>query len=581
MSITFAVDDVEAVRAAPAQTSLRDAASRALSTEVHVVSHNAALVEDLPLSPRPRRTNQLVACVHRAFAEHRPLTLSPDHVWLAISQGFAIHVDTHAEQLRERLVRHQHRVSLTQQTLAEPRNVSEWEELVAGWSKLIGEHVGPGMVRLLDCDFSTTTSIERTAGRVVAMSAFKKYFTYEIVCICGIPQVTLEGSVEDWKSLRQRLDVLEEYDLAWWMRVVRPVADQLVATAEGRPDRDFWRSIYKPIEGYGGATATGWLMRLFPYLEETLGGFVRNPAAQKPKNAGVRENQWVGPAISPSTIPAGLNFAPVTMSVREQKRSLMLFSGFLGYRHLSDGALRPEVAWGVGEPAPFTRALDEILSSPDCSATPPVKDRAVSWPIDASIPAGLIELYERADGFSFCDFTVFSASQLRQVLHREDAKGIVVNNTYGLTFGSLAGRPVSVVRGAKRSLPIVFFDGDASAWEPEDIPVVADSFEEFLVKVASGQPFEPIGTLYDRLPESSHVLRRALRQCEGAPLRDLSTRERHTLVMELNWKNGTEAQQAFWWRSLRSTLKLEQPKDFYFQGRRSPIDIFELMGDTE
>ena len=45
----------------------------------------------------------VVAAVHRAFMDHRPLCLSPDMIWLMIIQGVANHINAHAEELRPRL----------------------------------------------------------------------------------------------------------------------------------------------------------------------------------------------------------------------------------------------------------------------------------------------------------------------------------------------------------------------------------------------------------------------------------------------------------------------------------------------
>lgn len=44
--------------------------------------------------------------MYRAYAEHYPFVLSPDMIWLLISQGFATHVDIHAEELRSQIVDH-------------------------------------------------------------------------------------------------------------------------------------------------------------------------------------------------------------------------------------------------------------------------------------------------------------------------------------------------------------------------------------------------------------------------------------------------------------------------------------------
>ena len=42
----------------------------------------------------------------RAYASHRPIALSPDMIWLLISQGFSRYVNAHPKQLREQLVNH-------------------------------------------------------------------------------------------------------------------------------------------------------------------------------------------------------------------------------------------------------------------------------------------------------------------------------------------------------------------------------------------------------------------------------------------------------------------------------------------
>ena len=50
--------------------------------------------------------------VVRAYAEHRPLALSPDMIWVLISQGFARYVNAHAEELRDQFVDHDGKIHL-------------------------------------------------------------------------------------------------------------------------------------------------------------------------------------------------------------------------------------------------------------------------------------------------------------------------------------------------------------------------------------------------------------------------------------------------------------------------------------
>ena len=47
------------------------------------------------------------SCLVQAYADHRPVVLSPDIIWTLISQGFARYVNAHAEELRPMIVSHE------------------------------------------------------------------------------------------------------------------------------------------------------------------------------------------------------------------------------------------------------------------------------------------------------------------------------------------------------------------------------------------------------------------------------------------------------------------------------------------
>jgi hypothetical protein len=52
------------------------------------------------------------------------------------------------------------------------------------------------------------------------MNSFSVYFTYAINCVCGIPKITIEGTPEDWRRIRSRVEVIETYGLEWWLPIV-------------------------------------------------------------------------------------------------------------------------------------------------------------------------------------------------------------------------------------------------------------------------------------------------------------------------------------------------------------------------
>lgn len=58
--------------------------------------------------------------------------------------------------------------------------------------------------------FSTTTEIDRFVSGPTFMAAMR-YFTYTMQCLCGFSQVTLMGTLKEWKEIRKRADGLLQY----------------------------------------------------------------------------------------------------------------------------------------------------------------------------------------------------------------------------------------------------------------------------------------------------------------------------------------------------------------------------------
>jgi len=236
MNVTFPVDDVARATGSMPTRRLADVVGDVLAlggeAERRVVDHG--------------RTHPLLGAVHLAFAQHRPLVLSPDAVWITIAQGVAHHVRLHADELRPRLVRHaeRKRLEIEWPTETAPTDAAAWATIVAAFSECIADEVGPGPVRLFECDFSTTTVVERVASQIVLMDAYSPYFDYYLACVCGIPEITLRGTVADWRTIRDRIDVIAQLDLSFWARSLRPICDQFVRAADGDVDVAFWQRIF-------------------------------------------------------------------------------------------------------------------------------------------------------------------------------------------------------------------------------------------------------------------------------------------------------------------------------------------------
>ena len=58
-------------------------------------------------------TNSLIAMCHLAFAEHRPMAVTPDLLWHYIVRGISTHIHKYSEELRKKFVSHEGKKELT------------------------------------------------------------------------------------------------------------------------------------------------------------------------------------------------------------------------------------------------------------------------------------------------------------------------------------------------------------------------------------------------------------------------------------------------------------------------------------
>jgi hypothetical protein len=340
MAITFQVSRVERATS-PLQVPADTGTLRLQSQPVEAMGASAATF-------LPAEQHALVQAAQLAYSLHYPLALSPDAVWLAIAQGFAIHVNANAERLRGKFVRHvgQPTITINRDDFVKGAPSNPWPEVFGAFSDAIAGHIGRQR-DLVVCDFSTTGPCERAASELVLMEAMQRYFNYEVVTRCGIPEISLEGTPEDWRVIRRRARALREYDLDWWADALAPVLDQLVATAEGRLDVPFWETFFKPVDGSGGPWVRGWINVLFPYLvSQQNRALVRNDhmaAWKKPLEA-----RGGGDSPLASAIPAGLSQVPFVWKYLGTKLPMQFVAGLVGVAQDEDTlALRPTIGWAV------------------------------------------------------------------------------------------------------------------------------------------------------------------------------------------------------------------------------------------
>lgn len=300
--------------------------------------------------------NAFISALHTAFSLHYPVVLTPDSLWLVIAQGFAQHVNANSEQMRKRFVQHEGKktIEVRNDKFVKGSPSNDWEGVLDQFSDGIRAEVGDEVHGLLTPTFSTTGPVERAAAQIVLMNCFQDYFNYRLVCICGIPEITLEGTVDDWCQLRDKAMALGQYDLEWWTKHLQPILDQFVDAASGKVDHKFWSSIYKLEQAYGRYIVNGWVVDLFPYIREKMNEYL-----------GCWKEDKKG-KLSTTSFPPGVVSAPFVWQIFTDSYKMQFYAGFMAATQDEDTlAIRPEIGWAVADVTSVTEAKSkhERLSS--------------------------------------------------------------------------------------------------------------------------------------------------------------------------------------------------------------------------
>lgn len=297
--------------------------------------------------------HQFVGAVGSSFKRHYPLILSPDSVWITISQGLANHINQHAEDVRKKFVAHEGKVQIVirRDNFIKGAKDNDWEGAFEEFSARIKEHIGPANHSMIVSDFSTTGAVEKAASEVVLMDAMKSYFEYGCMTCCGIPNVELTGTVEDWERLRNKIDgwiFQGPADLSWWTTPLKRVLDQFVAAAKNVVDKEWWESFFKEgSQGGSGAVSriSGWINWLFPYVKSDRSGdkLVRNP------KVGVSGLEY-GDGFEEWQYPSSLSRVPFEWNYYGQIWTMELVAGVSAVlQDTVTAAVAPTIGWGVRE----------------------------------------------------------------------------------------------------------------------------------------------------------------------------------------------------------------------------------------
>ena len=296
-------------------------------------------------------TNSFYKGLINAYASHRAVILSPDVIWLLISQGFAAHVNINSEELRDKIVYHQGKKTLeveSPQNLIYETDKVNWDSIFSVFENQIRSNTKNQIADIITADFSTTGMTEKIASQITLMESVKTYFEYKVMTVgCGIPDVTLTGTPDDWRKVREKTQSLKGYGMDWWIDSLDPILKQFVDASQGTVDTEFWtemvgsantRKIGCGIPSKDAVNTElmfdGWFTTFYPYnaFGDRISGMLTYNARLLPE---VVETPFVYEVRDyDGTVLA--------------KYDMQLYAGIIGLSEdPANGALKPEIGWMV------------------------------------------------------------------------------------------------------------------------------------------------------------------------------------------------------------------------------------------
>lgn len=224
-------------------------------------------------------SNYFIAPYLHAYNNHQDVVFSVNDLWSIITLMTSKYIDDHGEELRSKIVSHEGKKELTVIEYADSCEESlqmekQWDYFFEQMHRQIKENTKDGVVDVLENNFSVSNTFYKLFSTVTIMNSFKKYFEYgRMILGCGIPNVYLEGTLDDWILLKNKISSLScfavsESENDWlnlYIKKVSVIIDKFIDTYNGNVDVSFWNNIMTTEVfriGSGGDTQTtmeGWI----------------------------------------------------------------------------------------------------------------------------------------------------------------------------------------------------------------------------------------------------------------------------------------------------------------------------------
>jgi len=284
--------------------------------------------------------SSFINTVINAYCHHNNLVISPDDVWLAIMTQFSFYVNKYPEELRNYFVAFAGKKELCVREVA-TLFTANYNTLAARFAELIDKNLtDPSVKPWIIPNFSTTTNDSRIASCITMMATFQKYFDYKIQLMCGIPNITINGTLADWKNILERVRALTKYEIPnqkfmreWSARLIA-ICQEFINVFNGQINKNFWTTMVDYREGGSGPSyISGWLTSF---------------------NVFSADGKWLGDqkingvtTITSDDIVNGYVSVPLKIDDNGTEYDAKMLSGHFYTEKIDDYTIAPSIDWMV------------------------------------------------------------------------------------------------------------------------------------------------------------------------------------------------------------------------------------------
>lgn len=280
-----------------------------------------------------------------AFAEHLNYCLTPDTIWFTIMQGFATHISENPEKYKSKFVNHQGKDTIKihrDEFILGEKN--DWNGVIEEFKTKIISKVKDENIEKLVAPYSTTTPIAQLCVDIALMDSMKQYFDYRVMTKCGIPNIIIEGTKQDWQDIIDRIELLKDYDLDKWVEAMVPVLSNVRDSIDGKSDENFWNSMFSYRGGSGGDSISGWLGVFIPYI------FSYNKKLEQREEftyCHYKTEALIYDQINFGELPTGICQTDFIWEYYGKEISMKLLGGLVGASIDNDLILKPEFGYMI------------------------------------------------------------------------------------------------------------------------------------------------------------------------------------------------------------------------------------------